>query len=106
MASGTKVTFWHALVSSTKIGISFLSVFFASVSIISLIQRWSGVSIFLEIARDMLDIYRDFVTVIRVLLFDSWMPIEFFSIKFQVGDTAMDLIMAWLLLGTIGARGL
>lgn len=75
-----------------------LGTLLATASLISLIQRWTGVEIIPVIAREALSIYRQMMGRLKDLVFDSWTPLELpWGLVFEMPVWGMDVLAIWTL---------
>ena len=75
-----------------------LAVIMAAASIVSLVQRTTGIEIVNEIAGDALSLYRQMIVNIHTVVFDWWTPVELpWGLTFVVEIWAMDILAIWLL---------
>ncbi|WP_323762741.1 hypothetical protein [Maricaulis sp.] len=73
-----------------------LGILMGTASLISLIQRWNGVEIVSEIARDALSLYRQMMEQFKFALFDWWTPVELpLGWVFEMPVWGMDLLALW-----------
>jgi hypothetical protein len=75
-----------------------LGILMGTAAIISLLQRWTGVEIISDIARDALSLYRQMIDIFRELIFDWWTPLALpWGWSFDMPMWGMDLLTLWLL---------
>lgn len=83
-----------------------LGILMGTASLISLIQRWTGVEIISEIARDALSLYRQMTEQLHWALFDWWTPVELpWGWVFAMPMWGMDLLAVWIVSGSALYRG-
>lgn len=94
MADNSSGKGWNPLGSVVAI----LTILMAAASLISLIQRWSGVEIISEIAQDALSLYRQMIEQIQWALFGWWTPIELpWGWVFEMPTWGMDVLALFVL---------
>ena len=70
---------------------------FGAASLISLVQRWTGVEIAWEIAADALSLYRQMLEAFKAALFDWWTPVELpWGWTFAMPMWGMDVAAVWI----------
>ncbi len=74
-----------------------LGILMGTASLISLTQRWTGVEIVSEIARDALPIYRQMMEQLKLAVFDWWMPLDLPWSTFSMPEWGIHVIAVWVL---------
>ena len=83
-------TFWGVFVV--------LGILMAIASVISLVQKWTGIEIVFDIAHDALSIYRQGMAALKFALFDWWLPNLAWHLTVPIW--CMDAIALWFLMAT------
>ena len=79
-----------------------LGILMGAASLISLVQRWTGIEIVAEVARDALSLYRQMMDQFHWALFSWWTPLELpWGAAFSMPAWGMDLLTVWVF--SIGA---
>jgi hypothetical protein len=75
-----------------------LGILMGAASLISLLQRWSGVEIINEMAGDALSLYRQMMLAIHWAVIDWWTPLELpWGMTLNVPMWFMDVIAIWVI---------
>ncbi|MAC89336.1 hypothetical protein [Maricaulis sp.] len=83
-----------------------LGILMGTASLISLVQRWTGIEIVSEIARDAMSLYRQMMEQFHLVLFDWWAPVYLpWGWTFEMPMWGMDLLAVWMLAGAADFLG-
>ncbi|WP_300542297.1 hypothetical protein [Maricaulis sp.] len=75
-----------------------LGILMAIAALISLIQRWTGIEITIEVAADAIDLYREMMAQFKWAMFDWWTPVKLpFGLAISMPMWGMDLLAVWVL---------
>ena len=84
-----------------------LGILMGTASLISLVQRWTGIEIVIEIAADAVSLYRQMMEQVKWVLFDWWAPIELpWGWVFEMPMWGMDVLAMWVLMAAGSIRAL
>jgi hypothetical protein len=83
-----------------------LGILMGGVSLISLIQRWTGIEIVVEVAADAISLYRQMIESIHWALFAWWTPMELpWGWTFEMPTWGMDALAVWVIISGATYRG-
>ena len=82
-----------------------LGILMGAASLISIVQRWSGIEIVAEIARDALSLYRQIMDQFHWALFSWWTPLDLpWGWTFEMPAWGLDLLVVWTLAAVSNVR--